>query len=347
MKIYFLFEVERNSYAVAAQIYRRAFESAGHEVMESLYPATADACLQLVPELQEAVVIHFTIGPLFRPIPGARNIAVVFHEWDHYPSGWAGMLDHFDQIWAPSAHVKKTLERSGVHTPIHTVPLPLNTEPIPEKQSWNTSRPFRFLSVGEPHFRKGFHLLMAGFCEAFPEVGEAELMIKTSDVCRWRGMREDIRVLAGSMSRQNLLALYHGSDAFVTASLGEGLGLPLAEAIVSLLPVAANYWGGHRDLLRKGSFWDIVHQQVIQPYCSEPSYYAAGQRCAYSSPENIASTLRELVSASNEQRKERARMARAFLLTRFTQDRSAKKVQRALSLIFERQKQAGLYSTQS
>jgi glycosyltransferase involved in cell wall biosynthesis len=127
-------------------------------------------------------------------------------------------------------------------------------------------------------------------------------------------------------SREALLNRYRGFDLFASASLGEGLGLPVAEAILAGLPVLANDWGGHRDLLRAGAFFPIPHAVVPQPFCSRPDYYAPGQRCAVASVEGIAQALRRAARTSVTTRLEMAERARLALLGRFGQRRVAQRL---------------------
>lgn len=304
----FLVDTDRPSYVEAAALYRESFAALGVGVREERYAAGTGG-----DSLDGAWVLHHTIGPVFRPVPGARNTAVVFHEWDRYPAAWAATLNTFQSVWAPSSHVASTLKTSGVTVPVDLVPPPVAAR-LPEmKRSWEPSRSFRFLSIGEPHFRKGFHLLMDGFMRAFPTPGEAVLTLKVSAACTWRSPRQDIVLVTEHLERETLLSLYRRHDAYVTASLGEGLGLPLAEAVLAGLPVVANWWGGHRDLVQPSDCWEIAHDVVPQVFCSDPAYHAAGQRCAYSSAERIAAALRAVRDAEPAERERRARRARAAL----------------------------------
>lgn len=314
--VVFLVDSERNSYAAAGDLYAAAFRHIGLEVITLPYPSPEENGAMYSGECRNRIVVHHTIGPLFRRIDGALNVAVVFHEWDRYPARWLRVLNSFNQIWAPSEHVRETLERSGLSAPLLLAAPPLDVHPHPEKTTWEVTRPFRFLSVGEAHFRKAFHLLFAAFEMAFPEADEATLLIKTSPDCAWESPRSDISILPSALPRDRMAELYASSDAYITASLGEGLGLPIAEAILALLPVCANLWGGHRRLLSEGSFWRIPHEEIIQPFASQPSYYAPDQRCAYSTPTAIADAMRQVVAAHPGLRRDRATRARAHLRQR-------------------------------
>lgn len=303
----FLVDRDRPSYVEAAHLYREAFTTLGIGVGEESYPVSERAAMY------GAWVLHHTIGPLFRPIRGAHNTAVVFHEWDRYPAAWVETLNGFDSVWAPSSHVAATLCASGVTTLVHLVPPPVAARRVPTKSSWRAGAPFRLLSIGEAHFRKGFHLLIDGFLRAFPREGEATLTLKVSPSCTWQSPRGDIDVVAERLDRDDLLSLYRGHDAYVSASLGEGFGLPVAEAVLAGLPVVANLWGGHRDIVRSPDCWEVGYRPVPQLFCSEPSYYAPGQCCAWSSAEQIAMALAAVRQATPETRQARALRARAAL----------------------------------
>lgn len=303
----FLVDAERGSYRRAADLYRTAFVHAGIAVEWVSYGEASAR------DLEGQWVVHHTIGPLFQPIAGAVNTAVVFHEWSRYPAGWLETLNRFEALWAPSRHVQQVLVASGATAPVHFVPPPLVDAECTAKATWHAGGPFRLLSVGEPHFRKGFHLLLEGFQRAFPRLGEAELTLKVSPSCDWTAPRPDVHLVRDALSRDALAALVAAHDGYVTASLGEGLGLPVAEAILSLLPVAANRWGGHADLVDPGACWEIGYDEVPQLYCSHPTFYAEGQRCAYSAPDRIATALRAMVSADADERERRARRAHAHL----------------------------------
>jgi hypothetical protein len=304
--VIFLADTDRPSYVEVAGLYERAFAAFGVAV-QSRPLAARDR----IPA--DAWVLHHTIGPMFSPCPGLHNTAVVFHEWDRYPAAWIAALNTFESVWAPSTYVGSTLQTSGLRVPMRLVRPPVTACRVPQNASWHASSPFRFLAIGDAHFRKGFHLLFDGFVRAFPVQGEATLTVKLPRGCGWRSPRPDITIVADSLGRDELLALYSTHDAYVSASLGEGLGLPVAEAVMAALPVVVNVWGGHADLVRPADCWPISHEVVPQAFCSDPAYYAPGQRCAYASPERIAFALRTVFEATAHEREARARRAKAAI----------------------------------
>jgi glycosyltransferase involved in cell wall biosynthesis len=223
-------------------------------------------------------------------------------------------------VWVTSDFVGEIMRESGAKAPILFMPPALDADAVPHKTDWTAGETFRFYSCGEAHFRKGFHLLMEGFMEAFPKPGAARLVIKTSASCKWTPPREDIQIVTEWMTRADLLADYKNHDAYVSASLGEGLGLPLAESAFAGLPVTANFWGGHESLLVEGGFFKIESRVVDQFFCSDPSYFAPGQKCALSTPGMIAAALRRVYESAPEKRRTMAVKARERVLSRYSTD---------------------------
>jgi glycosyltransferase involved in cell wall biosynthesis len=324
-----LTEPSRRSYFIVGRHLCRTLRQAGVAAVERTLPAGKRQRADLARECDGRVVIQSTIGPLFMPLPGCVNVALPHHEWSRYPSGWVDRLNGFDAVWTASRFVARALRDSGVTAPLAFVPPALDLEAVPQKSGWATDGPFRFLACGEPHFRKGFHLLIAGFMQAFPTAGEATLTIKTSAGCPWESPRADIRILARNLSRGTLLSMYREFDAYVSASLGEGLDLPAAEAVLAGLPVVMSRWGGHADLLKPGAYVELAFRSIDQPFASQPSYYAAGQRCAFSSPTRIADALRRAVETSARDRARMAAAARPRLLAAFGTDAACHRLRRA------------------
>lgn len=328
-----LTDFARGSYEVIGRLYRLTFSGAGVPVVEEPIPVNAEEWKKAAGRLAGKIVLHNTIGPLFHPLPQSFNIALPHHEWSRYPKGWVDTLNRFDEVWATSDFVMEIMRDSGVKAPTMFMPPALDADAIPQKTEWEAGAPFRFYSCGEAHFRKGFHLLMEGFMEAFPKPGPARLVIKTSASCKWTPPREDIQIATQWMTRADLLGDYKNHDAYVSASLGEGLGLPLAESAFAGLPVTANFWGGHESLLVEGGFFKIESGVVDQFFCSDPSYFAKGQKCALSTPQMIAEALRRVYESTPEERRTMAEFALERVRSRYGMDTCAGMIKRRLEIL--------------
>ena len=300
------------SYGVIGTLYQETFRAMG--IDSTLLPYPTDRAPR-VP--RGAIVLHNTLGFRFAPVAGAINVAVPYHEWSRYPPEWSARLSGFDDVWAASTYLETVLRKSGVTSPVRFAPPALDLRPPRAKSSWKPHRPFRFLFVGAPHFRKGHHLLIEGFRSVVGSGAAATLTIKTSPDCPWTVGDRGIRVIAERWPLDRLWRVYRAHDAFVSASLGEGLGLGVAEAMLARLPVATNRWGGHTNLVAPGGYVRIPHRLVPQPFCSQPDFYAPGQQCALSSPDSVASAMEAMLAMRAPAREEQAECAHAHVVSRF------------------------------
>ena len=330
-----LTDYHRGSYEIIGKLFQDTLKKIG-EVEQLPTPADPKERTNLSERACGGVVFHNTLGSSFIPIDGCYNIALPAHEWSEYPKDWIQLLNNFDEVWTTTDHVLEVLQRGGLTVPVFKIPPALDAESILKKKNWNLSGKPKFYFVGEPHFRKGHHLLIQGFMRAFPKSGEASLTIKTSPSCEWESPRDDIILIKENWTRDKLLAEYANQDCFISASLAEGLGLPIAEAVMSGLPVCTNFWGGHKSLLSQGGFVEIKHEEIIQPFTSDPAFYTENQKCGYSSPANVAGAIHDFLNKSENERKKMVNIAKQQFLQNYgseiTQENISKRLKEINSL---------------
>jgi len=316
LKISILTDFHRGSYAIIGQLFERSL-SGLCSVNHRATPRNKIEREVAYQELKKSIIVHNTLGDGFVPLQNCYNIALPAHEWSQFPQKWIERLNQFDEVWTTTDHVKNLLHECGLKVPCLKLPPALDIENISSKNDWEIKNKPRFLAVGEPHFRKGHHLLMSGFEKAFPEVGQAQLTIKTYPSCNWVSPRKDIKVIKEDWPREKLLAEYAKHDCFVSTSLAEGLGLPIAEAIMAELPICTNFWGGHKSLLTPGGFFEIAHEEIIQPFTSDPAFYAEDQKCAYSSPKEVCLALQKFLKSTLNDRKNKVKVAKKHFLQHY------------------------------
>ena len=329
MDFLILTDFHRGSYEIIGNLYQDNLQQFG-EVKHFPTPVSLEERRDTAQRFKGGVVFHNTLGKQFIPYDNCFNIALPFHEWSEYPKEWIKLLNQFDEVWTTTDHIQEILKRGGLTAPVFKLSPALDSEDITEKTNWRISDKPRFLFVGEPHFRKGHHLLIQGFMKAFPEAGSALLTIKTSPSCDWDSPRDDIILIKEKWSREKLLKEYTNHDCFISTSLAEGLGLPIAEAIMADLPVCTNFWGGHKSLLTQGGFIEIPHEEIIQPFTSDPAFYAENQKCAYSSPENIKNTIKKFLKTSQTERKEMTQIAKKKFLKTYGRANALKNIESRL-----------------
>lgn len=87
------------------------------------------------------------------------------------------------------------------------------------------------------------------------------------------GISSDLRVFQSGMPFGDLYALYCAADAYLCCSKGEGLGLPIMEAMSIGVPVVANKTGALPELLADGRGWIVDYRDwQYDPFGNQKRY---------------------------------------------------------------------------
>ncbi len=206
-------------------------------------------------------------------------------ETNKVPLDWLRRCNSMDKLIVTSKHTFDTfvntkydiksetteeiLSLVGCQKPVDIVGYPVKElDPEDLSSSLRPTSKFNFLSITQLAPRKNMESLLQWFVEEFrnEDVG---LVLKchgannsTADRFRTEGMLGNflsglgerkckIHLIHGAMTDEEVHGLYQHPDihAYVTATHGEGFGLPIYEAAYSGMPVIAPNWSGHKDFL--------------------------------------------------------------------------------------------------
>jgi glycosyltransferase involved in cell wall biosynthesis len=192
--------------------------------------------------------------------------------------------EKMDHVIVPSKHAMNSLlQGAGTRTPIEVIGESYFDELLqePDELELGITTDFNLLTVGvltglSPETdRKNLFYLIKWFVEEFRKDKNVGLIVKTSqgretsmdrkstESMLKKLLREighdgtpKIYLLHGELSRQEMNSLYKHPkvQGFVSATRGEGFGLPFLEAAVAGLPVLATNWSAHTEFLDYG-FW--------------------------------------------------------------------------------------------
>jgi glycosyltransferase involved in cell wall biosynthesis len=225
---------------------------------------------------------------------GRRNILCAIWELARWPAAWVGLLDLFDEVWAPSEFTR--LAAQAVRPdPVRRMPDALDM-PAPAglgREDFGLPRDaivFLVVVDGFSHLeRKNPVGAIRAFRRAFPSPADAVcLVVKTINLPRGSAGRRalaeaidgDARVivLERSLSYAEMVALYLAVDCLVSLHRAEGLGLCLAEAMWLGRPVIATAYSGVLDFAAPETACLVRHEFIDVRPGDYP--HAGGQRWA-------------------------------------------------------------------
>jgi glycosyltransferase involved in cell wall biosynthesis len=211
---------------------------------------------QMTPQLR-----HF--GP--RICRGKRLVGYWWWELDRVPRDWLPWAALMDEIWVSSRFVHDTFARGLPGKPVRYVPLPVpepRPAPLGRGDFGLAQQPFTVLAAFDlsSHWaRKNPTGAIAAFRHAFPDAGEAQLVLKVGgadqhpeQLERLRALsadRPDIRIVDRALAAGDLAALIRCADVLLSLHRAEGFGLFIAEAMWLGTAVVATGWSGVMDML--------------------------------------------------------------------------------------------------
>jgi len=214
------------------------------------------------------------------PLPGGSgesSTLLVGHDWEEsgYPTEWvSGLNDSLSGVASASSHAAKVLIDHGVDVPVAAIGLGVDHwERVFASPDYRApGKAFRFLHVSSCGPDKGIDALLESFERVFSRDDDVSLIFKPSGapprelltvLDRYRSSNPgfpDVVLIEDELTDADLKALYGQCHVFVAPSRAEGFGLPIAQALLSGLPVVTTAWGGHRDYCDERNSWLVDYR---------------------------------------------------------------------------------------
>jgi glycosyltransferase involved in cell wall biosynthesis len=180
------------------------------------------------------------------------------------------------------------------------------------------------VSSGFP--RKGLDALFAAYGQAFTNRDDVSLIVKTfpnphNEVQAWLDQARssnahypDVVLIDEDLKEPQLKALFAQSHALVAPSRAEGFGFPLAEAMLSELPVITTAWGGQRDFCNPQTAWLVDYEFAY----AKTHLQLADSVWANPKINDLAHVMQTVWRASAAEKAARTQLAKSQLQKQFT-----------------------------
>lgn len=199
--------------------------------------------------------------PPIDALRGHRRWLYFYWEESRLPEGLPERMRVLDGILAPSEFVRRVLVDSGFPGPVPVVgtgvSVPRSAARAHIRRAARRDESFTFLHVSSGMARKGVDVLLRAYGAAFSSSDAVRLVLRVpggpetdralDEFRRSREHAPDVRLVADDLTEARYYALFEHADCFVSATRGEGFGLPPAEAMLHRMPVIITGFGGHTD----------------------------------------------------------------------------------------------------
>lgn len=298
------------------------------------------------------VCVRHRWPPDFAPASGA--LAVMQHwEYGSLPRAWIAPLNNVArELWVATNWVRDGAIRSGVDAArVHVVRAGVDTQkfrPGVTPLALPTTKSFKFLFVGGTLPRKGIAVLLEAYGRAFTRADDVTLVLKDSGggsfyqgqtlaarIAAFRAQADapEVLHLERELRDADMPALFSACDAYVHPYLGEGFGLPIAEAMACGKPVAVTNHGAALDFCDASNAW-LVPAREVRHHEARIGDLETVERPWYAEPDvdALVSILREL-AARPASLAVRGAAARARIESAFTWEHAADDVETRLSAL--------------
>ena len=193
---------------------------------------------------------------------GKAQYKIGYSPWEStaIPDVWKpNLINGIDELWTTSPWCADVL-KNFTSKPVFVYEHGINDNWVPLKRTISPSRPFRFLHIGEPYFRKDAQRVVEAFINIFGDDPNYELILKCTRMNTTRisdpitgkiqgspgAFYKNIKTIEGMLTTEQINGLYDLCDVFVYPSWGEGFGLNPLQAMAKGIPtICTEDWASY------------------------------------------------------------------------------------------------------
>jgi glycosyltransferase involved in cell wall biosynthesis len=256
---------------------------------------------------------HALLGPDFY----RERLTIGYWYWElaDFRYDWRHAFRYVHEVWVPTDFVRRALLPHAGDVPVVCLPPPVTAPSRAAVSRSHFGLPddrclFLFaFDAASQEARKNPDAVIAAFVQAAVHP-RAHLVIKVMNreagEGAWRRHGQPgVTVLDAALPADEMGALWHLADCYVSLHRAEGFGLTVAEALAAGRPAIATAYGGLTDYLDEAVGWPVPYREV--PITEDCGPYLAGWRWA---EPDIAAAAHAMYEAATDAAGARARGSR-------------------------------------
>lgn len=251
---------------------------------------------------------------------GKDQYKIGYTPWEStgIPWSWENPINNVvDELWTTSQWCADIFKKY-TDKPIFIYEHGVQESWTPVKRTKPKNRPFRFLHIGEPAYRKDAQAVVNAFTEIFGDDPNYELVLKCSRMSTVKifdketgevkgspsAIYDNIKMIEGFLTVSQMNALYDMCDVFVYPSWGEGFGFNPLQAMAKAIPtICTSGWATYAEYITAPlqsklnvSPWQEIHPgDMLKPNYNQLKNYMIDITKDYESYADIAYTNSFLV----------------------------------------------------
>jgi glycosyltransferase involved in cell wall biosynthesis len=252
------------------------------------------------------------------------------YAWEEtgFPQDWVSDFNFYLQgISCLSKHVERIMRNNGVSVPLTVSGCGVDhwDAITPDSSYVIKAKSFRFLHVSSCFPRKGVDVLLKSYGDAFSNNDDVTLVIKTfsnphntirqqlEQFMSLDSAYPDVLIIEGDISNEQLKALYQQCHIMAAPSRAEGFGLPMAEAILSGIPVITTNWGGQLDFCNEQTAW-LVDYDFVRAQSHLPVFDSVW---AEPKSEHLTHCLKQAYASTSRKKNQKVKAGQKLLKEKF------------------------------
>lgn len=218
--------------------------------------------------------LNIGIAPWFDTKYKGYKIGYTMFEFNNLPNigkyNWYDSCINMNEIWVPSLYNFCTFKKNGIDN-VFIYPVGIDLKKF--KKTKKNKSEFIFLAVGEFNYRKGWEILLNAYIQEFSDTDNVKLIIKSfehdkfqsdyekriinlvEDIKKQKSNCPKIEIITNIYNYNKIQKIYKNVDVFVMATLGEGFGLPMAEAMACGIPCILPNNSAYLDFVNHENGW--------------------------------------------------------------------------------------------